>query len=84
MSCDEGLQNLEPTEQDLDRLRSEMDIVTGYWMEVDTELAEIETQVDALRDDHTLQMRIKGLTRAWTGVAQYHKSYIIAVRAIHA
>ena len=60
----------------------EMDVVAEYWMGVDTELKDIDTRVKALRDDHMLQMRIRGINRDWEGVAQDHKSYITAVRVI--
>jgi len=63
---------------------AEMDVVAEYWMGVDTELKDIDTRVKALRDDHMLQMRIKGLSRDWNAVAQDHKLYINAVRAVHA
>ena len=60
----------------------EMDVVAEYWMGVDTELKDIDIRVKALRDDHMLQMRIKGLNRDWAGVARDHKRYITAVRVI--
>ena len=63
---------------------AEMDVVAEYWMGVDTELKDIDIRVKALRDDHMLQMRIKGLSRDWNAVAQDHKLYINAVRAVHA
>jgi hypothetical protein len=61
-----------------------MDVVADYWMGVDTELKDIDNRVKALRDDHMLQMRIRGLGRDWIGVAQDYKSYLTAVRAVHA
>jgi hypothetical protein len=73
-----------PAEKDLELLKVEMDIVAEYWIGVDTELRDIETRVKALRDDDMLQMRIRTLSRDWKGVAQDHKCYISAVRAVHA
>jgi hypothetical protein len=61
----------------------QMDIVAGYWMR-DTELKDTETQFKALRDGHMLEMRMRDHMRNWKEVAQDHKSYINAVRAIHA
>jgi hypothetical protein len=59
-----------------------MDVVAEYWMGVDTELQDIESRVQALRKDHMLQMRIRGLSRDWNGVARDHKSYIAAVSTV--
>jgi len=78
------LQNLVPAEKDLELLKVEMDMVAEYWIGVDTELKDIDNRVKALRDDHLLQMRIRGLSRDWKVVAQDHKCYISAVRAVHA
>ena len=58
-----------------------MNIVTDYWMGVDTELKDIDTRVKALRGDHMLQMRVKSLIRYWKVVEQDYKLYIQAVRA---
>jgi hypothetical protein len=61
-----------------------MDVVADYWMGVDTELGDIHRRVQGLRNDHMLEMRIGTFSRRWTEIAQNYKSYIQAVRAVHA
>jgi hypothetical protein len=81
---EEALQTLEPAEQDLERLRAKMNIVAEYWSGVDTELQDMEARVKTLRQDHMLQMRVRGLSRRWKDVGKDHKNYIAAVSAVHA
>jgi hypothetical protein len=64
-------------------LIEEMDVVTAYWMGVDTELKDIDNRVKALRGDHMLQMKIRSLARDWEGVEKNHKLYINTVRVVH-
>ena len=61
-----------------------MDVVATHWQTADTQLMDMNSRAKALRDDHMLQMKIKGLQRDWKQVETEHINYLTAVRAVYA
>jgi hypothetical protein len=56
-----------------------MGILARYWLEMNTTLQDVETQVEELRDDPMLQMSIWGLNGDWAEIARDYRTYEVAV-----
>jgi hypothetical protein len=78
-SFDEALACLEPAEKGLDLLNGQMDVITQFWLEVDTAQETIRTMAKGLQNDNSLQMEMRGLKRGWKETADDYKTYQSAV-----
>ena len=83
MLSEEALQSLEPVDKDLEWLIAEIDTITEYWADKDTELNFMNNRANTLRDGHMLQVKIKGLRHSWKNLEEDFIQYVNAVR-VHA
>jgi hypothetical protein len=78
-SFDEALAHLEPAEKNLDLLEHQMEIITQFWLEVETAQEFITTSAKGLQNDNILQLEMRSLKRCWKDTADDYKIYESAV-----